>query len=86
MPLPHPSVDRLHEAIVEACMAYERSCRRRGVKLEKVTAVYEPNGAGFDIKFSEHPYPHTKGGNHIIPVEEQEVEGEDVPIPHVKGE
>ncbi len=80
MPLPHTSVDKLHEAAVEACLAYERSCRKRGIKLKKVTITYEPGGEGFDLRFEQGPYPHTRGGNPIIPIEEQLVEGEDEPL------
>lgn len=71
MPLPHSSVDRLHEAVIEACLSYERACRRRGVKLKKLTLTYEPRGDGLNMKFDEAPFPHTRGGNPIIPLEEQ---------------
>lgn len=81
MPLPHTSVDRLHGAIVEACLSYERSCRRRGVKLKKITVTYAPHDEGFDMKFDEVPYPRTRGANPIIPIEDQDVDGEDVPLP-----
>lgn len=83
MLLPHTSVDSLHERVVEACMAYERACRRRGVKLDKLTITYEPDGAGFDVKIEEHPYPK-KNGKTIIPEEEKLVAGEDEPLPYVK--
>lgn len=77
MALPHTSVDKLHEAAVEACLSYERSCRRRGVKLKKLTITYEPHGKGFDMKFDEAPYPHTKSGNPIIPIEQQGFDAEE---------
>lgn len=84
MPLPHSSVDKFHAAAVEACMAYERACRRRGIKVTKVTFSYEPDGEGFSLEREEHPYPYNKYGNPIIPEEEREVPGEDEPLPPEK--
>jgi hypothetical protein len=84
MPVPHGSVDRLHAAAVEACMAYQRAARRRGLKLKKLVFSFEPDGEGFDLKIDEAPYPHDRRGNSIIPVEEREVPGEDVPLPEEK--
>ena len=65
-------------------MAYERSCRRRGMKLNKLTITYEPGGEGFDMQFDEKPYPRTKGGNALIPVEDAYSADEDVPLPFIK--
>jgi hypothetical protein len=84
MSLPHTSVDKLHEAAVEACLAYERACKRRAVKLKKLTITYEPDGEGFNVSVDEHPYPHNKQGNPIIPEEEKLVPGEDEPLPQIK--
>lgn len=81
--LPHSSVDRLHAAAVEACLAYERACKRRGLKLKKVTITYEPAGEGFDLKTEEKPYPK-RDGKTLIPIEERLVPGEDEPLPEEK--
>ena len=83
MPLPHTSVDKLHAVAVEACLAYERACRRRGMKLRKLTITYEPDREGFDLKVDEVPYPR-HNGKPIIPVEERELSGEEVPLPPEK--
>lgn len=80
--LPHLSVDKLHTSAVEACLAYERACKRRGLKLEKITITY-CNKEGFGIKIEEKPYPKHKGKT-IIPIEERLVEGEDEPLPEDK--
>lgn len=81
--LPHSSVDKLHAVAVEACMAYERACQRRGLKLKKITITYEPDDEGFDLKTEEKPYPR-KGGVPLVPVEERIQPGEDEPLPEDK--
>lgn len=73
----HISVDKLHEVAVEACLSYERSCRRRGVRLKKLTVTYAPHGEGFDVKIEEAPYPSTRYAVPIIPVEDQSVDEEE---------
>lgn len=84
MPLPHTSVDKLHEAAVEACLAYERACRRRAVRLKKLTITFEPSGAGFDMSIDEEPYPRGRDSTPIIPEEDKYSPGEDVPLPVIK--
>lgn len=66
-------------------MAYERACRRRGVRLTKLTVTYEPSGAGFDMSFEEKPYPRAKDSSIIIPEEDKYSPGEDVPLPFLKN-